>query len=66
MFATTTGKLRNRVELDVVSCQQARGVLVGYHYLHRARVGRQINYAVKLVGGTGNPLADLFKGFGRR
>jgi hypothetical protein len=38
--------LRRRVQVEVVTTAQARHILEKYHYLHRARTGRQINYAV--------------------
>jgi hypothetical protein len=50
MFAANDGRLRNRVTLQIVEAKEARGMLVAYHYLHRARVGRQINYAVLIDG----------------
>ena len=45
-----TGKLRNRVELQRISTAQARFALERFHYLHRARTGRQVNYAVLIDG----------------
>lgn len=42
--------LRRRVELQAVSTADARCILEQYHYLHRVRTGRQINYAVSLDG----------------
>lgn len=42
--------LRRRVTLMRVSTSYARHVLETYHYLHRCRVGRQINYAVSIDG----------------
>ncbi len=44
--------LRRRVELQIVTTAEARNVLEQFHYLHRARVGRQINYAVMIDGIT--------------
>lgn len=46
----TTKPLRQRVELIVVSLDEARYTLESFHYLHRTRVGRQINYAVLIDG----------------
>ena len=45
-----TLKLRNRVELVKVTTQDARYILEEFHYLHRTRVGRQVNYAVMIDG----------------
>ncbi len=42
--------LKQRVQVDVISTAQARHTLETFHYLHRARVGRQINYAVVIDG----------------
>jgi hypothetical protein len=51
MFAPSKDlPLRQRVQLEIVSLEQARHTLEKYHYLHRARVGRQINYAVIIDG----------------
>lgn len=45
-----TGKLRNRVQLEIITVAQARYALETFHYLHRVRTGRQINYAVLIDG----------------
>ena len=42
--------LRQRVQVEIITTQQARYALETFHYLHRARVGRQINYAVLIDG----------------
>jgi hypothetical protein len=42
--------LRQRVSVEIVTAAQARYTLEKFHYLHRARVGRQINYAVFVDG----------------
>lgn len=42
--------LRQRVEVQVITTAQARYALETFHYLHRARVGRQVNYAVLIDG----------------
>lgn len=42
--------LRKRVSVEIVETSQARHALVNFHYLHRARVGRQINYAILIDG----------------
>ena len=42
--------LRRRVEVQLISTADARQVLERYHYLHRARVGRQLNYAILIDG----------------
>ena len=42
--------LRRRVSLDIISVADARYTLEKFHYLHRTRVGRQINYAVLIDG----------------
>lgn len=46
----TTLPLHQRVQIEIVSLAQARYTLETFHYLHRARVGRQINYAVFIDG----------------
>lgn len=42
--------LRKRVELRVVTLADAGDMLRRFHYLHRTRVGRQINYSVSIDG----------------
>ena len=42
--------LRQRVQVQLIPTADARDVLVRFHYLHRARVGRQLNYAVLIDG----------------
>lgn len=42
--------LRRRVEVAIISTADARYTLERFHYLHRTRVGRQINYAVLIDG----------------
>jgi hypothetical protein len=42
--------LRKRVTVQRVELEQARCMLQQFHYLHRTRVGRQINYAVMIDG----------------
>jgi len=42
--------LRRRVTLAIVSLADAGDMLRRFHYLHRTRVGRQINYAVSIDG----------------
>lgn len=42
--------LRQRVQIERVPLADARYTLERFHYLHRARVGRQINYAVLIDG----------------
>lgn len=42
--------LRQRVSLEIVSLSDARYMLEKFHYLHRVRTGRQINYAVLIDG----------------
>jgi hypothetical protein len=44
------GKLRDRVELARITVADARHALEKYHYLHRTRTGRQVNYAVSVDG----------------
>jgi hypothetical protein len=62
--------LRQRVQVEIITLQQARYALEAFHYLHRARVGRQINYAVLIDGvvdgvityaypWTANPIASV-------
>lgn len=46
----STLPLRQRVQVEIIDASQARGVLEQFHYLHRARVGRQLNYAVIIDG----------------
>lgn len=47
---TPTGKLKNRIQLQVVELYQVRKILENRHYLGRTRTGRQINYAVLIDG----------------
>ena len=42
--------LRHRVTVEIVPLAEARHALVTYHYLHRVRTGRQINYVVMIDG----------------
>lgn len=42
--------LRQRVSVEIVTTSDARYMLETFHYLHRSRVGRQINYAVLIDG----------------
>lgn len=42
--------LRKRVTVEIIKTNDARYILEKYHYLHRARVGRQINYSVSIDG----------------
>lgn len=42
--------LRQRVQVEIVQLSQVRYILEMFHYLHRCRVGRQINYAVLIDG----------------
>jgi hypothetical protein len=42
--------LRQRVQVELISAAQARYTLEKWHYLKRARVGRQLNYAVIIDG----------------
>lgn len=42
--------LRQRVSVEIISTADARYMLEKFHYLHRSRVGRQINYAVFVDG----------------
>jgi hypothetical protein len=46
----TTLPLRQRVSVEIISTADARYMLEKFHYLHRSRVGRQINYAVLVDG----------------
>ena len=50
IFSIKTGKLKNRVQIKPVELWQARYMLESFHYLHRTRTGRQINYAVIIDG----------------
>lgn len=43
-------KLRDRVAVHLVPLSSARQAFVKFHYLHRARTGRQLNYAVLVDG----------------
>lgn len=45
-----TAPLRQRVSVEIISTSDARYMLEKFHYLHRSRVGRQINYAVFVDG----------------
>jgi len=42
--------LRKRVTVERITVAQARYALENFHYLHRTRTGRQINYAVLIDG----------------
>jgi hypothetical protein len=42
--------LRQRVTIEIITLHQAREALEQFHYLHRVRTGRQINYAVLIDG----------------
>lgn len=42
--------LRQRVTVEIITVAQARFTLEQFHYLHRCRTGRQINYAVLIDG----------------
>jgi len=42
--------LRDRVEVELVTVAAARQAFEKFHYLHRARTGRQLNYAVAIDG----------------
>jgi hypothetical protein len=42
--------LRKRVTVERITVAQARYTLENFHYLHRTRTGRQINYAVLIDG----------------
>lgn len=46
----TTLPLRRRVTVELITAAEARHALVTWHYLHRVRVGRQLNYAVAIDG----------------
>jgi len=51
MFAPeTTLPLRQRVSVELITLEQAKFALINFHYLHRTRVGRQLNYAVLIDG----------------
>ncbi len=42
--------LRHRVSVELITLAQARHTLEKFHYLHRTRTGRQLNYAVLIDG----------------
>ncbi len=42
--------LRQRVEVQIITVAQARYTLEQFHYLHRCRTERQINYAILIDG----------------
>lgn len=51
MFAPdVTLPLRKRVSVERVELADVRSMLEGFHYLHRVRTGRQLNYAVLIDG----------------
>lgn len=51
MFAPDkTLPLRQRVTVELITLAQARHTLEKFHYLHRVRTGRQLNYAVLIDG----------------
>ena len=45
-----TLSLRRRVELRRIEVADARFMLERFHYLHRTRTGRQVNYSVSIDG----------------
>lgn len=45
-----TLSLRHRVTVQIISTSDASYMLKRFHYLHRVRVGRQINYAILIDG----------------
>lgn len=51
MFAPDASlPLRQRVSVELITAAEARYTLEKFHYLHRARTGRQLNYAVSIDG----------------
>jgi len=51
LFAPDTAlPLRQRVQVEIITVAQARYALETFHYLHRVRTGRQINYGVLIDG----------------
>lgn len=44
------GKLKDRVTIALIPLSEARHALEKYHYLHRTRTGRQLNYSVSIDG----------------
>jgi hypothetical protein len=42
--------LKRRVMIMNISAKDARPILLNYHYLHRARTGKQMHYAVVIDG----------------
>lgn len=46
----STLPLRRRLSLKICTTKEARYTLEAFHYLHRARVGRQINYMILIDG----------------
>lgn len=50
LFPPTGTKLKHRITLQRVELADVRYMLKRYHYLHRTRTGRQINYAVLIDG----------------
>ena len=51
MFAPTMDlPLRKRVSIQIAELKDVRFMLQRFHYLHRVRTGRQINYAVLVDG----------------
>ncbi len=51
MFAPDTSlPLRKRVAVELVELADVRNMLEQFHYLHRVRTGRQLNYAVLIDG----------------
>lgn len=50
LFPSVGGRLKNRLAIVPIDVWQARPILEQFHYLHRTRTGRQINYAVMIDG----------------
>src|SRR5450631_1277203 len=51
MFAPTNDlPLRRRITVELCELNEVASMLKQFHYLHRTRVGRQLNYAVFLDG----------------
>lgn len=46
----TTLPLRQRVSVELITVAQGRHTLEHFHYLHRCRTGRHLNYAVLIDG----------------
>lgn len=50
LFVKKEGKLKNRVQLEVIPTKTANAIFTKYHYLHRGRVMAQVAYGIYFNG----------------